>query len=379
MDRIDDTPAAPTPIASARPATPLHLVLVRELMQLLLVGTGIAVFLRLAFGGSFGITWVYSCCVAFWCSLLLDGGRRVLGRMLRGRGQDWPGWPAMAAWILVGTPLAYQLGVSTGNLLTGGNAVGLLHLVSHPRAVVAALAITLFVSAVLTAAGWQQARLEASERRALEARQGATEARLRLLQSQLEPHMLFNTLANLRALIAVDPPRAQAMLDRLNTFLRSTLEASRSTRHPLAAEFARLDDYLALMAVRMGPRLQVQLDLPPALRGVPVPPLLLQPLVENAVRHGLEPQVAGGRVEVGAAQDAGRLVLTVRDTGVGLPDGRVPAAQSRPDGGFGLEQVRERLATLHGGAARLVVEPAGDGEGGTVARIELPLPEVNAP
>jgi len=122
--------------------------------------------------------------------------------------------------------------------------------------------------------------------------------------------MLFNTLANLRVLMTLDPPRAQAMLDHLIRYLRATLGASHAALHPLATEFAHLGDYLALMALRMGPRLQVQLHLPDTLRQHPVPPLLLQPLVENSIRHGLEPQVAGGRIEVSAALQAGQLLLT---------------------------------------------------------------------
>src|SRR5690606_21211369 len=141
------------------------------------------------------------------------------------------------------------------------------------------------------------------------------EARLKLLEAQLEPHMLFNTLANLRALIAVDPQRAQEMLDHMIAYLRATLDASRATSHPLAAEFERLRDYLALMAIRMGPRLAFQLELPPALAAQPVPTLLLQPLVENSIRHGLEPQVQGGRIKVTARQEGEALVLEVLDTG----------------------------------------------------------------
>ena len=190
---------------------------------------------------------------------------------------------------------------------------------------------------------------------------------MKLLESQLEPHMLFNTLANLRVLIALDPPRAQAMLDQLIAFLRATLSASRVGRHALGAEFSRLADYLALMQVRMGARLQTRLDLPDALATAPVPPLLLQPLVENAIRHGLEPAVAGGRIEIGALRDGGMLVLRVRDTGVGLA---APAGEGTR---FGLQQVRERLATLYGERASLTLEAAGDAEGGTLATVRLPL------
>lgn len=184
--------------------------------------------------------------------------------------------------------------------------------------------------------------------------------------------MLFNTLANLRALIGLDAARAQQMLDHLDAFLRSTLAASRASTHPLQAEFDRLRDYLALMAVRMGPRLRLRLELPPALGALPVPTLVLQPLVENAIVHGLEPQVDGGELAVSARAEPGRLVLEVRDGGAGLD----PARPARSGGGFGLQQVRERLATLYGDAAGLELAPAPGG--GTCARLWLPLPEDRA-
>jgi LytS/YehU family sensor histidine kinase len=205
-----------------------------------------------------------------------------------------------------------------------------------------------------------QALTEAAQRR-------AAEAQLKLLQSQLEPHMLFNTLANLRVLIGTDPERAQAMLDRLIAFLRATLAASRSGSHTLSDEFARVDDYLALIAVRMGTRLQVQLDLPAELRGRVVPALLLQPLVENSVRHGLEPKIAGGRIEVRARRDGDALELSVRDSGVGLGAAQTGGTQ------FGLQQVRERLVALFGGRASLTLRDAGDADGGTEAVVRMPM------
>lgn len=201
------------------------------------------------------------------------------------------------------------------------------------------------------------------ERKMGEARRHAEEARLKLLESQLEPHMLFNTLANLRALIGVDPQRAQHMLDRMIAYLRATLDASRATTHPLEAEFDRLRDYLELMAIRMGPRLAYELQLPPDLAAAPVPTLLLQPLVENSIQHGLEPKVDGGRVSVRAHRDEGRLVLEVDDSGVG--DAHGPS--SGP--GFGLEQVRARLAALYGNEAGLDLRTGPDG---AHARISLP-------
>ncbi|MCY1217843.1 Sensor histidine kinase BtsS [compost metagenome] len=149
-----------------------------------------------------------------------------------------------------------------------------------------------------------------------------------------------------------------------------TLSGSRALSHPLSAEFDRLGDYLELMSVRMGERLRYTLDLPDELRDTPVPPLLLQPLVENSIRHGLEPQVEGGEIAVRARREAGELVIEVSDTGVGL-DAAPP--QPSEDGGFGLEQVRERLATVYGEQGRLSLRPAPAG-GGTCVTLNLPLP-----
>lgn len=208
-----------------------------------------------------------------------------------------------------------------------------------------------------------QAELERSQRQ-------HAEAQLKLLQSQLEPHMLFNTLANLRVLIGLDAARAQVMLDHLIAFLRATLQASRASEHSLAIEFERLQDYLALMEIRMGSRLRYTLTLPTELRAVPVPPLLLQPLVENAIRHGLEPHIQGGALQVSAHTQTTAhqhlLVLDVSDTGVGCD----------PEGvkeNFGLTQVRERLNTAYGANARLdiiALTPHG-----TRMRVCLPLSE----
>jgi signal transduction histidine kinase len=202
-----------------------------------------------------------------------------------------------------------------------------------------------------------QAQAEAAQRQ-------AAESQLKLLQSQLEPHMLFNTLANMRALISHNPEQAQQMLDHLVAYLRATLGSSRTTLQPLQTEFARLRDYLELMAIRMGKRLNFTLDLPPELADVAVPALLLQPLVENAIRHGLEPKVEGGTITVQAHLDQHLLVLDVKDTGVGLPpEGSTP--------GFGLAQVRERLSTLYGPQG--TIEFIADDAYHTWARVIFPV------
>jgi LytS/YehU family sensor histidine kinase len=198
-----------------------------------------------------------------------------------------------------------------------------------------------------------------------ELKRQTSQAQLMLLQSQLEPHMLFNTLANLRVLITTDPQRAQAMLDHLVTYLRATLGASRQSQHPLQNEFDRVRDYLEIMSVRMGPRLRYSLDLPETLATVQVPTLLLQPLVENALLHGLEPKIEGGHLSVTAQGSGAQLVLLVQDTGCGLAEGNAPSS------GFGLAQVRERLATHYGAAAQFTLRQSAPL--GTEARITLPL------
>ena len=203
------------------------------------------------------------------------------------------------------------------------------------------------------------------QRKMGEAHQHANEARLKLLETQLNPHMLFNTLANLRALIGTDPDRAQQMLDLMIAYLRATLNGSRTTTHTLQAEFDRLRDYLELMAIRMGPRLWFLLHLPPELAHQPVPALLLQPIVENSIQHGLEPKVAGGRVLVSARREGGQLVLEVVDTGVG------PSIPPEATTGFGMTQVRERLATLYGPAASFDFKTQLGG--GSRTTIRLPL------
>jgi signal transduction histidine kinase len=341
-----------------------------ELRVALFLCLGVALFLTLTLGGAFTINLVYSLCIGLSIQGLIGAGRWAFGRWAgrdgAGRRSDWPGWPFMAPWIVVSVLLGYAFGALIASVLTGTGQTNPLTM-GNLRALRVILPIVLVVSAGTTYYFYSRGRLAAIEAQVQAARSAAAEHQLRLLESQLEPHMLFNTLANLRVLIATDPPRAQAMLDRLIAFLRATLNASRSGRHTLAAEFERLEDYLALMGVRMGARLQSRLDLPEPLRDTPVPPLLLQPLVENSIKHGLEPKIDGGRIEVDARREGDMLVLSVRDTGVGLPADAPPR-----ETGFGLVQVRERLATLYGKIATLTIEPADDGRGGTVATLRLP-------
>ena len=341
-------------------------------------GAFIGVALHLAFRMPLWSGLVHSVCIATMCWFCIDLGRIGVARWLyrhalrhhhpQASGQAegrWPGWPWMVLIILGGTIIGFSAGNALAGWITGHPSPGFLR--GSLSQAVSLLVLALVPGVVITYWFYSRERLAAQETAILTAQRQAAEHQLKLLESQLEPHMLFNTLANLRVLIGIDPPRAQAMLDQLIAFLRATLSGSRSSLHPLSAEFARLADYLALMQVRMGDRLQHRFDLPADLGAMPVPPLLLQPLVENCIKHGLEPEVAGGRIDVSAVRDGAQLVLTVRDTGAGPSDTHGDSAR------FGLLQVRERLATLYGTAASLELRAAGGAEGGTVASVRLPL------
>jgi signal transduction histidine kinase len=352
----------------------------QSLRHALVVGglcLGIAVLLTAADGGRFSTKLIYSLSIGAMCTLVVALVRLAVAgatdQLRRTRGMPLEpiqnSWRSALPGALVAMVLGPSLGVGLADWITGYSSTSLLDFASAGTRTTIVLGVLGTVVA-LTIIGSMES-LYAARARAEASQRQAAENQLRLLQSQLEPHMLFNTLANLRVLIGLDAERAQAMLDRLIAFLRAMLNASRLSAHPLATEFERLADYLALMGVRMGPRLQTRLDLPPALRDLPVPPLLLQPLVENAIKHGLEPQVKPGRVEVSARAEGDALVLRVRDTGQGLS---AAAAAKGIGSHFGLAQVRERLATLHGQAASLTLADAADAEGGTLATLRLPLP-----
>ncbi len=357
------------------PEHPLRLFALRG-ARVLAVGAIISALVSFAFSRTVLNSFAYGMSITMMCWFFIDGGRLAVARWVhRNAPPDadpaslrWPGWPWMLTVIVIGTFIGFSLGNGLANWITGRDSPGILS--SNLRQAMGLMLISLVPGLIATYLFYSRGRLARSEALAQTAQRQAAENQLKLLESQLEPHMLFNTLANLRVLIGIDPPRAQLMLDLMIAFLRATLSASRAATHPLAAEFARVADYIALMQIRMGDRLQPQLDLPADLAELPVPPLLLQPLVENAIKHGLEPHVNGGRLIVSAVREDGQLLLRVRDTGAGLS-----TAQSAPSDGtrFGLQQVRERLTTLYGAAASLALTAADDAEGGTLATVRIPI------
>ncbi len=176
----------------------------------------------------------------------------------------------------------------------------------------------------------------------------ALDARLALLQAQIEPHFLFNTLANVQALVESGSPRAAPVLKSLIAYLRAALPRLHEGQPTLGNEIALVRAYLELMQLRMPDRLQFAIQVDPALAGQRFPPMALLTLVENAVRHGIDPGEEGGRIDVGARTEGALLRLWVADTGIGLN----PHAQP----GTGLANLRDRLAAFFGAGAALNLE-----------------------
>jgi sensor histidine kinase YesM len=189
------------------------------------------------------------------------------------------------------------------------------------------------------------------------------EARMEALQAQIEPHFLFNTLASIDQLIQTDPPRASAMQQSLIRYLRSAMPQMREGGRPTLGQQVDLSSaFLEIMAVRMEDRLKSDVRVPDGLKSAIFPSMMLQTLVENAIKHGLEPKAEGGRLEIIAEVINGKLAVSVVDTGKGF----APTAA----GGVGLANIRERLRALYKERAELVITvPPG---GGTCATITIP-------
>lgn len=231
--------------------------------------------------------------------------------------------------------------------------------------VIAGVACAFFT--VLGQALRMRASLETQRREAAELRQSETAARLALLQAQIEPHFLFNTLANIQSLIERDPKRAASMLDSLNRYLRASLSRTRGATSTLEDELELVEALLKIAQVRLEDRLRYEIDVPESLRGLTLPPLLLQPLVENALLHGSEPSIEGGRIRIVGRQEGETLALEVIDSGVGL------GHATKLHGGVGLANVRARLVSLYGERGRVTVAANADAARGVTASLSIPL------
>jgi len=213
-----------------------------------------------------------------------------------------------------------------------------------------------FYSRLLTS----QLNLERVEKRLIE-------SRLNALRLQLEPHFLFNALNAISSEVVSNPELVQEMIEDLGALLRRSIDCQGSTEITLAQELALLDHYLAIQKLRFGDRLNIRIDVEPAALPTMVPSLLLQPLVENAIRHGIEPRMSGGMIAISARRTDDELQIDVLDDGVGLPpDWRMGASS-----GLGVRVTRERLIFSGAGEHSLAIAPRQSG--GTHAAIRIPL------
>jgi signal transduction histidine kinase len=313
--------------------------------------------------GLFIPTGIFRTCVAALFLMMMFGVFERWPRKL-------PRWLARSALQVVGTAVLAPIAAGFGYVLSW--AIGTQGKAGLDGLTAGLLIIApwIAVGALLKQRGMfarEQALAFELERSELERR--ALDARLRVLQAQVEPHFLFNTLANVRALVDSGSPQASRVLSSLIAYLRAAVPRMDERASTLEREMELVRAYLEIMQMRMPDRLKFALHVDPAANALPCPPMTLLTLVENAVRHGIDPTEAGGRIDVDVWMRDGRCVIRVTDTGVGL------GSASRGLG-TGLTNLRERLQLAFGGEATLSltsIEPHG-----TCAEIQLPLRRENA-
>lgn len=362
---------------------PLHAVpLPTRLLLISLTGVALALVL-MAIVGIFGRVdrphW-------WWASLLpnigiclcivhtLFGVLRLAGRCLpaplverMSDVRDLRAGMALGALSLAAIILGMTIGYTIVPFLVGFKRWGMF--VSLPAALTKFAVFILFVMGANRA--WWRSRL-----RQQQLQTEVKDAHLRLLQGQIEPHLLFNTLANIQSLMDYDPPRAKRMLETFSAYLRASLAQLRQGDSTVDAELDMASQYLSLLQIRMEERLRFRIDASAQARLARMPALMLQPLVENAVEHGLAPMLDGGSVVVHAVVRAGRLEIRVLDDGAGLA---APGKPARPGSGMALANLRSRLQAQFGANASLSLRERGGGPG-TEAVLELPCqPGAGAP
>lgn len=318
------------------------------------VNTLIAIVLRsLGFGEGFLPVLISSQCIGisiFLCNLAAYPVYRKLERL-----------SVQIFVILLFVVAGAALGTVLGSIANGMNPFFFIreHAALFSQTIVISLLLGVVVSYIFISLG-----VISRERiKRLEIEKNAAEAELKLLQSQMEPHFLFNTLSNIISLIDTDHDKARRMLESLTAFLRCSLLTARQRTVTLSQELDLVQSYLEIFAMRMGDRLSYGIDVPESLRDFSIPPLLIQPLVENAVKHGLEPSMQGGTITVHAIREGNSVRISVSDTGAGI---NVASSGS----GISLDNIRKRLELMYGQKGRLNFQE--NVPGGIRTTIEIP-------
>lgn len=307
--------------------------------------TIIALFLtHLAFGKGFLINFTFSQAIGLcMCSFILAGHYFIRGPSIAGH----------VVMLLVTMPLGALAGTVIGALVAGIPFSEILR--GRPALFLQMLFVGMLFGTMITyfffsreRISQTEAQLQEEQIKRLTLEKKTLESHLRLLQAQIEPHFLFNTLSNILSLLDSDPVKGKAMLVDLTRYLRASLSRTRERMTTLGQELDLVRAYLDIYKVRMGERLRYTLEVPEGLKETPFPPMLVQPVVENALKYGLEPRVEGGEIRVAVEEQGDRFRLMVSDTGAGLMENTVA--------GVGLSNVKERLEALYGNKARLILE-----------------------
>ena len=330
---------------------------VKSLSYTFLFDTIIALFLTaMKLGGGFLINFIISQCIGLsicTCVLIAHLFFENAGPALKA--------VLVAAALIIGT----LCGASLGSFLSGLSSSILLEKHSLLQLLVLGVMfgsiITYFFSS-RELISESQAQIQEEKIKRLTSEKKAAEANLKLLQAQIEPHFLFNTLSNVLSLLDTNPNKGKSMLVDFIQYLRASLTKIRETKATLGQEMEMIRAYLNIFKVRMGHRLKYKIDLPERLEAISFPPMLIQPLVENAIKHGLEPKVDGGEILIRGIEKDGILRLEIVDSGLGF--------KAERDSGMGLSNIRERLLSLYGNKGRLILEE--NSPHGLKAVIEVP-------
>jgi len=323
----------------------------------LVFDTIIALFLTtMEFGGGFFVNFIISQCIGLSCCTCVLAAQYFFP-------SDRPILQAIrvAVALIIGTICGSYLstfvsGLSPADLFESASLFQLLAI-----GVIFGSIITYFLSSREQIVA-SEAQIQKEKIKRLTSEKKVAEANLELLQAQIEPHFLFNTLSNVLSLLDTDPKKGKAMLVDFIQYLRASLSKIRQEKATLGQEMEMIEAYLSIFKIRMGDRLNYKIELPQNLETISFPAMLIQPLVENAIKHGLEPKVDGGEILISGEAKDGILRLEVVDTGDGFKGGK--------NFGMGLSNIRERLQSLYGNSGHLILEE--NQPQGLKATIEVP-------
>lgn len=276
--------------------------------------------------------------------------------------------------LIFGAPIGVTLGITFQAILVGVSFELVIKSIEENYTNVLSLLFSaLFFGAIMVALFANRenifrarTKLQAEKIHNLNHQKNIAETSLRLLQAQIEPHFLFNTLSNVISLIEKDPQKSKILLESLTEFLRASLKRSTDVQQNLRNEISLISNYLDILKIRIGKRLEYNIYFEDDIIDCAFPLLLLQPLVENALIHGIEPLAEGGSIDISITKDNNKLIITVSDTGKGL--------QTENIKGFGLTNIRERIKSIYGDNGRLTIEE--NQPCGVTASIEVPYEPV---